>query len=617
MRRTYPLAIVLASLALVPTHARAGELRFSITAKGGVVSTGNTLGLAKQSAANGPGTSDSIGTFLSLDPNLVDLVPANVGNPWFAGTTSDWTLDGSAALLALPEASAGLEVVYAELVWGGSYLYGTENVSASLDMPVTLSAEGDDMDAVPDPATAVTLSEVALGGFAVNYYMRSAIVTDFVAEHLGTTYAVSGVPATQDFAIDQLNAAGWTLVVVYRASEAPTRNLTVFVGGQFVDEDSSEDYPVAGFCTPPQGTVEGAVLISALEGDANRTGDSFTIAATIGDPFVPLEGPNNPIDNFFASQINGPTGELDTLGSFGDANHDAFAGVNASGARQGWDSTKVPVSSSLGQLSAGQTSAVLRAVTSGDSFMPVLAAFEIDVSAPDFESNKSVEVVPPAIAIGEQSTITLDLFNAGEVAASEVVLTAPLPQGLVLAEFAIDGVPGDIDQAPVTSADLSSGVALGDVAPGTGHEITLVVESVEESISGWSIPLGWTYDYVSCVGEDPLTEQSIAFAQLGSLDGAESEGSGGDTLDAGEGGSGSDAGESAGTGSDGGEGGSGGESDGTSLGNDEVGLDDGGGSRPGDGCDCTSDAPGRGAPVGFGLLALAAVRMRRRRSVSG
>lgn len=615
MRRTLPLVVVLASLALA-SSAHAGELRFSITAKGGVVSTGNTLGLAKQSAANGPGTSDSIGTFLSLDPNLVDLVPANVGNPWFAGTTSDWTLDGSAALLALPQVSAGIEVVYAELVWGGSYLYGTENVSASLDVPVTLAAEGDELDAVPDPATAVTLSEVALGGFAVNYYMRSAVVTDFVAEHLGTTYSVSGVPATQDFAIDQLNAAGWTLVVVYRSSEAPTRNLTVFVGGQFVDEDSSEDYPVAGFCTPPQGTVEGAVLISALEGDANRTGDSFEIAETIADVFVPLEGPNNPVDNFFASQINGPSGELDTLGTLGDANHDAFAGVNASGGRQGWDSTKVPVSSSLGQLSAGQTSAVLRAVTSGDSFMPVLAAFEIDVSSPDFESNEAIATTPDAIALGEQSTITLELFNAGEVAASELVLTAPLGQGLALVEFAIDGVVGDVDQAPVTTADLVTGVAIGDVAAAEAHTITMIVEAVGEPASpqGWSIPVGWTYDYVSCVGEDPLTEQSIAFAQLGFVAGGESEGSGG-TADAGESAGTSESGE--GGRAEGGEGGSGGESDGTSLGNDEVGLDDlGDGSRGSDGCDCTSGEPGGAAPFGVGLLVLAAVRTRRRSAVA-
>ncbi|MFV8751312.1 MYXO-CTERM sorting domain-containing protein [Nannocystaceae bacterium ST9] len=609
--RFVPIALVLAVGGASPLVAQAGELRFSITAKGGVVSTGNTLGLSKQAAANGPGTGDSIGTFLTPDAGLFDTLPANPGNPWPAGTTSDWTLDGSSALLALPESSSGVEVVYAELVWGGSYLYGTENVSAELDVPVTLTVDGASFDAVPDPTTEVTLAEVALGGFAVNYYMRSADVTEFVAEQLAGTYTVTGVPATQDFSIEQLNAAGWTLVVVYRSAEAPTRNLTVFVGGQFVDEDATEDYPVEGFCTPPQGTVEGAVVISAIEGDANRAGDSFRIAPNANGPFAALSGPNNPIDNFFASQINDPEGNLDTLGSAGDANHDAFAGVNVVGGRQGWDVTKVPVSSMNGQLGAGQTSAVLRAVTTGDSFMPVLAAFEIDVSSPDFEGNTAIGVAPQAIAIGEQATITLAITNAGEVIATDLSFQAPLGQGLELVSFALDGVAGDVDQQPVTSADLIAGVAIGDVDAGASRELTLVVEASGEppTPEGWLVTANWTYDYVSCVGEEPLTEQSYAFVDLGFV-------AGGDTSegDTGEGGSDS-PGTDTDTGATAGE--SGGES-GTDEGaeaNDEIGTEaDAGASREGDGCDCRSTGTGTSSPFALALLAAGGWLLRRRRS---
>src|SRR5690554_718241 len=108
---------VLLTGSLLASPAQAGELRFSTTAKGGVVGTGNTLGLAKQPGANGPGTDDSIGTFSSLDPTLIDDSPANVDNPWPLGTTNDWTLNGSSAVLTLPANPAGIEVVYAELVW--------------------------------------------------------------------------------------------------------------------------------------------------------------------------------------------------------------------------------------------------------------------------------------------------------------------------------------------------------------------------------------------------------------------------------------------------------------------------------------------------------------------
>ena len=110
--------VILASTLFAPAAAEASELRYSNTVKGGIVSTGNTLGLAKELNANGPGTRDSIGTFLTLDNQLVDNNPANVNNPWGPGTTGDWTLDGSAAVLELPMASgAAVEVLYAELIW--------------------------------------------------------------------------------------------------------------------------------------------------------------------------------------------------------------------------------------------------------------------------------------------------------------------------------------------------------------------------------------------------------------------------------------------------------------------------------------------------------------------
>jgi MYXO-CTERM domain-containing protein len=606
VRRAVPPAFALALLA-TPLSADASELRFSSTAKGGVVSCGNTLGLSKQPGSNGPGVGDSIGTFLSPDLQQLDDFPANLGNPWGPGTTSDWTLNGSSAVCDLPESSgAVLEVVYAELVWGGSYFYGTEDVSASLDVPVTLEANGMSIDAVPDPQTSVTLAEFATQGFAINYYMRSADVTDFVAQHQSATYTVTGVPATQDYMIEQLNAAGWTLVVVYRSATAPTRNLTVFVGGQFVEEDDVEDYPVSGFCTPPEGMVEGGVVISALEGDANRGDDTFQIAETVNGPFAVLEGPNNPADNFFASQINGVDGNLDTQGSAGDVNHDAFAAVNVSGGRQGWDVTKLALSSADGQLNPGQTSAVLRAITTGDSFMPVLAAFEIDVSSPDFESSSSLGVEPASIAIGQQSTLTLDIVNGGDVAASDLVLTAPLGAGLELVEFAIDGTPGDVNQQPVAMADLQSGVEIGDIAAGSDISVTMLVEAtgMPAMPNGWLINPNWSYSYVSCVGEDPLSEQSVAFIHLGFGDGG---GDGDGDGDPGDGDGDSGDGDGDGNSGDGGSGTDGGGSD--------FGESGDFGTEPrgdGDGCNCRSS--GTTSPLGgltlLGLLGL----LRRRRS---
>jgi len=335
------LLAITCTAAFTPAESSAQQLRFTATVPGNIVGTGNTLGLSKGLNENGPGDRDSIGTFTSLDNTSVDAPPTNLANPWPTGTTADWHKNGSAAMLALPEA----EVLYAELLWGGSYQYGAEDVTASLDSPVGIAANGANIMVSPDAATKLTISKTAVGGFAVRYYMRSADVTDFVKQAGKGLYEVTGVPATQTTTINSLNAAGWTLVVAYRDQGVATRNLSIFVGGSFVDENTTQDYSVSGFCAPPAGVVEGNVIVSTIEGDANLTGDQLTIAQTAAGPFVNLSGPNNPAQNFFCSQLNDENGMLDMSGTFGDKNQDAIAGKNIIGGRQGWDVTTVPLSS--------------------------------------------------------------------------------------------------------------------------------------------------------------------------------------------------------------------------------------------------------------------------------
>jgi len=597
-----PLTAALAALAaLTLGHAQpasATQLRFTTTAPGGIVATGNTLGLSKQLNANGPGIEDSIGTFLSLGGS-VDDTPPNAANPWPAGTTADWTQNGSAADLVLPDE---FDVLYAELLWGGSYNYG-EDVTAFLGSPVTLSTDGASLAAQPDDATAVTLAEMASSGFLVNYYLRSADVTAFVQAHGAGTYDVRGVPGTQIETINSLNAAGWTLVVAYRDGTQPVRNLSVFVGGSFVDEDTQQDYVVSGFCAPPSGPIGGKVAISAIEGDADITGDQLLIAPTVADAFVNLSGGNNPADNFFCSQMNDADGNLDTSGTFGSANQDAIAGVNVAGGRQGWDVTSVPVSSADGQLVAGQQSAVMRTITTGDSFMPTLAAFQIDVNAPNFTAGaSSLLTSADVVAVGDALTVTVTLDNQGQAAATNVRFTLPLEGGLALQSFTTDGVAGDAQGAPVAAGDLSTGVDEGDLAPGQQRTVVLELDVTgPPSGSAFSIHPTWGYDFVTCQGEPPLSESYGNFASVG-FQGEPGAGGGG-------GGGTGGGGASSGTGGEGGSAGEGGA----------------GAAPPGDtgdpgadgGCGCTT--PGQqgraGASLaGAALLALAAATRRRRAS---
>ncbi|NUP05213.1 MAG: hypothetical protein HOW73_04030 [Polyangiaceae bacterium] len=580
------------------TTAFAQELRFSTTQPGNVIAAGNTLGLAKQLGLNGPGTEDSIGTFSTLVPGSVDDFPLNPGNPWFEGTTNDWHDNGSTAILEIPNEA---QILYAEVVWGGSFQYGDENVLADLNSSITLSAGGDSITVDPDPTTAVTVN--VAGTFPIRYYMRSADVSAFVANHPGGEFAVEGVPATQSAISNTTNAAGWTLVLAYRYDGEPIRNMSVFVGGLFVDEDTTVDYAVDGFCAPPSEPIEGTIAIATLEGDSDRTGDQLAIGETIADPtFVTLDGPNNPENNFFCSQINGPDGLLDTTGTFGDRNH--TPGSNTSGGRQGWDVTHLELTSDAGHLVPDQTSAVLRTQTNDDSYMPVLAGIAIDVNAPKFlYDNSTTSVDKDSVGIGDTFTLDVRLLNEGSAPANDLVFTLDLPAGIALNAFETNGAPGDINGAMVTLPMLGTGVPMGDLSSNEDVTVSATFEVTAAQADDIDLRPVWGYEYRICVNDQPTNEVFNASVVSVEYDDTTNEGGGGQG-GSGTGGSMGDGG----AGNQGNQGGAGGGSDDSGF----VAIPEGGGFFR-----CTANGAGESSGTGAWLVFASALALgvsRRRRN---
>ncbi len=491
-------AVIIASVLCAASVSQAQVLRFSRTVEGGLAVTGNTLGLSKQADTNNPGTRDSIGCFIAAGGNQQDG-----GFP--VGTTADWRLNASQGVLELP---TGSQVLYAELLWGGSFNYGAENVFSDLGAAVTLRFQnGDERQVAPDGATSLTVDEfAAVGGFPVKYYLRSADVTSFVRQRGAGGYTTLGVPGTQDASVNSLNAAGWTLVVAYQNANSPARNLSIFVGGEFVDEQSVVDYQVNGFCTPPTGPVGGRVLVSAIEGDANLDGDQLQMADPGDQRFVRLSGPNNPENNFFASQINGDNGQQNTRGTFGDRNHNAATATNTSGGRQGWDITSVPVGAG-GEIGNAQTAATIRATSTGDSYLPTMASFQIDVNAPDFVVENTSSVAPAVAYQGAELTYQIRLDNRGRADASNVVFRQPLPEGLALVEMRAGGrVIGG-----ARTEQLTSGVNIGAVPFGQSVLVELLVRvealPTEPTPAIFTTQASWSYDFISCQGTAPIAGQ--------------------------------------------------------------------------------------------------------------
>jgi len=446
--------------------------RYSTTTRGAITFVGNSLGLSRAAGNGGltaPGTSDSIGALSTTNTAL------QVGT-YPAGTTADWHLDGSSAILTIP---AGSAIIHAELIWGGSEVGGADDVTASIDTPVTFAMPGGTTTTVGPNAAA---SQVGGGR-----YIRAADVTDLVVAAGTGTYTVSGVPATRGNT-DTDNAAGWTLAVVYSNSTLAVRNMTIFVGAEIGGAAAAG---VTGFCTPSSGTLNGRVLVTAIEGDASRTGDTFLFGSTTTLTNANrLSGTNNPIGNFFASQINGDTGALVTTGTFGTRNHNAATGTNISGGRQGWDITNVDGST---QLVVNQTQAYAQGTTTGDQYTIAGLGLQIDVFAPSFPVTVK-QVDRTSTYVGDTITYTVTLNNNGGSTANNIVFNDPVPANtsFVAGSFKIDGVT----QAGVLSP---VGVAMGSIANGAQKVVTFQVH-VDSLPASHEITnsANWTYNYTAC-----------------------------------------------------------------------------------------------------------------------
>lgn len=405
-------------------------LRYTTIKNGGIVFTGNTLGLSKQANANSAGLVGSIGAFISLNTSL------QVGN-FPPGTTLDYTKNGSSALLDLP---VGSNVLYAELVWGGLYRSSVNNISNIIDNPIEFRTPAGSFSVSPDAATK-QIFNIPSGTITIGFYVRTANVTSLVQSGMSGTYSAGKVPALLE-AIDsrtsETNHAGWTLAVVYENAGLPLRNLTLWSGGALVSPAAGNtDVTLSGFVTPDTLPITGKLFVSAQEGDAIISGDKLQFGQSLSN-LQTLSGPNNPAGNFFASQINNSSGMIDTAGTFGTRNASAMTGTNISAGRQGWDITAVDVSS---LIVPGQTAAVIRFTSDGDLYVANCVGLQIDSKGAILKIEKKVDKT--YAMLDEVITYSFLITNSGTTRAETVTLQDILPSGLTLVDgsIRIDGVP--------------------------------------------------------------------------------------------------------------------------------------------------------------------------------
>jgi hypothetical protein len=98
-------------------------------------------------------------------------------------------------------------------------------------------------------------------------------------------------------------SGGWQIVFVYESPKLPTKNISLFDGYAHVTSSTNNfNIDFNGFQTVPTGNVNANVVIGALEGDRDLSGDKLQIRNTSNN-FVNLSAPMRGSNNFFNSRV--------------------------------------------------------------------------------------------------------------------------------------------------------------------------------------------------------------------------------------------------------------------------------------------------------------------------
>ena len=426
--------------------------RFTANDTGDIDIFGNTVMTCQPSASGCTAARTAAATATAdsaLNNNAYSMVYVDVDS-------DSSTFNSSSANVTLP---SGASVLFAGLYWGGEVTAGsggTAAPNASARGTVRLKPAG---SSTYSTVTATTVDDGAI------IYQGFADITSTVRSAGNGTYTVANVQT----GTGQDRLGGWTIVVAYRDTSQPARNLTVFDGLKSISGGASGTISVSGFQTPPAGNVNTTVGFVTYEGDLGLVGDSATLnGKTLSDA-------QHPATNFFDSRSS-RDGVLRT-------------GANPSYPNNlGFEHSMLTVDKTY--IPNGATSATIGLTSSGDVYAPGVVTFATELYAPRIEQSKTVvDLNGGLVEQGDVLRWTVSGTNSGQDSAVGFVLRDPVPTDTTY-------VPGSIKVTqPGGTSTARTDAAGDDVAEydATGNRVVARLGTGSSATAGGTIAVGASY----------------------------------------------------------------------------------------------------------------------------
>lgn len=365
-------------------------------------------------------------------PQNYDVNKDNRQAMFFADVDSDTgTINSSLAELKLQQPCA--EVVFAGLYWVGTTVY---NAAGSVVVNgKTLYRNKIKLKHANKPTYENLTADVMFPEGASRFYGGYVDVTNYVRANGGGNYYVADI--ANDLNPTDNKVGGWGMVVIYRDTSLPWKEITVFDGLIVNDVSHTNDFSVNGFRTPPAGNVNVNVGYLAMEGDKFFTGDYFSIENAAKTSFVKVKHSANTVDNFFNSSIF-PN----------DYNRSPKITDNL-----GIDVVKFKLDNTNNSLiKNNDTGTRIRIGTTDDGYNLYLLVFGIDSYVPDIIAENKIAtpgvVDGGTVSTGQNLQWNLTIRNNGSEAVGNGKVEIPIPSNLHY-------VSGSIDQTKLVKGSVT------------------------------------------------------------------------------------------------------------------------------------------------------------------